>query len=1013
MKAYEVRRRITHGLQKDFKDYQVQSNKRAMMVLLLMATVFEVLHLYLSNYLAAGIQTTMAPPSLLQVESTVLVLAVIIFFFLMIHFKYEAYSTWIDFVVLGFIMVWQLNRFITMPEIWLSLVFWVVLALMMAWVFIGPKTIGTVLSISYIWFVRGSFMGEEGSVIYVPFIWLLFLVFLLALILSFVRNRRALNEFEFNANLQEDYLDIDKKLNYDDLTGLSTSYALDTYVKNFELDPDDQKVHVILMDVDQMKACNSFYGREVGDLYLQTFSKIMRFLVRGEKDIIARLSGDVFVAITTSYESTVELEKRLGRYNHLLRDEFNEGDERMKFIPWFSYGIAESDNLYDYAGMLNEAEQKMYQMKIENKHLMNIRTYGLAQVNYLSLFSESNITVIVWVPSEGWPIAFATNNMEELLGYSLDGLIDADLHYMDLVYSKDKDRVSEEVTKFLDERQEHFEQVYRLLKADGSYVWIRDYSVPVWREGELVQINGYIYDITAEMEVEHRLEEQEHMFSEIIEATNVGTWEWQILEGKVKTNERLMTMLGYDPSTEHVRNINKLKGLFHPDDLEQFEAEVKKHFNGAIDFYQMEIRMRHKDGRWVWVLDRGKVTKWTKDHQPLAMVAAQTDISYFKKTESQLRQSEKLNAVGRMAGGIAHDMNNLFMMMSGYVDLAREVDHIDRYRESVDAIETLLGRASDTVKQIMTFTRHRVYEPSRLSLNEVVRELSMMVDRTFEKTITMDLVLPDEEVIIVGDQSLIDNALLNLCINARDAMGRAGDLTISLTVVKVEDTFQVFTGTLYSGDYACVSVMDQGVGIDEKDFERIFEPFYTTKEHGGGMGLAMVVSVIKEHNGDLNIESSKGIGTTVSLYFPLVEVMQVSAEEAYDKGLDMPADHNKALKVMVVDDEPILNEVLVTFLEEKGCDVVSFTDPIHAISHFEQSYTDVDVVLMDMLMPGMSGDEAFEKLVEIDPAVRVMFLSGYSEGIEIDEKYRTNVVGFLKKPVKLNEVYDKLVLTKS
>lgn len=629
----------------------------------------------------------------------------------------------------------------------------------------------------------------------------------------------------------------------------------------------------------------------------------------------------------------------------------------------------------------------------------------------MSLFNVGPVMVIFWLIEEGWPIAYASDNVIHILGYTQEELTNQPFLFEDIIHPDDVKRVSDEVRSYIEESVVHYEQSYRVKKKDGTYIWVRDYNVIDLIEGEVKHIKGYLYDITNEKETELLLEEKNRRLVDIIEATQIGTWEWDLISGSINCNQRWAQMLGYSLDEMQPTTITTWENLIHKGDLVHVKKNIEQHILGLRPAYEFECRMRHKSGHWIWIHNHGKIMRWAVDGKPWILVGSQSDITETKNARAMLQHSEKLSAIGRLAGGIAHDINNQLMMISGYVDLMKEDAIHNRLNVNhLSEMESIVVRSSDIVKQLLSFSKQSKLNVTQVNLNILLQNIVEMMSHTLDKKISISYQSQVASSETILDQSLVESALINLCINGRDAMVDGGNLKIELENVEFQEPFQTYTGLIAEGSYYVISVSDNGKGINETTLSQIFEPFFTTKETGTGIGLSAVIGVMKQHNGGVNVKSVLGKGTTFKLYFPLQLDKSININKINDARENKHIDiKNSTKNILIVDDEPVLTQVLHQFLETKGCHVKSFTDPREVKDFYEEHYETIDIVILDMLMPYLSGTQVFQQLYDINPSVKVLYLSGYTEGIVIPEEYSINVIGFLEKPVQMNKIYEMLL----
>jgi PAS domain S-box-containing protein len=374
--------------------------------------------------------------------------------------------------------------------------------------------------------------------------------------------------------------------------------------------------------------------------------------------------------------------------------------------------------------------------------------------------------------------------------------------------------------------------------------------------------------------------------------------------------------------------------------------------------------------------------------KPLVFVMAH-DITEHIRLEERLRQAQKMEAIGTLAGGIAHDFNNILTGILGYSTLLREeISGGSPLAEDVQAIESSARRAAELTQQLLTLSRKNPRVPlAPIDPNSVVIEVVRLLERTIDKSVSIRTSLAENVNTVNGNAGQLHQALLNLCLNARDAMPGGGEIVIetrngdSADRACVEDDTRVF-----------ITVQDSGTGMDVSVQERIFEPFFTTKEKGRGLGLAMVYGIVRGHGGDIHVNSAPGKGATFVLSFP---ACAGPAEELSAPAAHAPGGHET---ILVVDDEDGVRSVLTRILERAGYSVIQAEDGLRGVEIFRERAVAIDLVVLDMAMPRMSGAEAYDRFMEIDPGTRILISSGYSEEGRAAEILARGARGFLKKP---------------
>jgi PAS domain S-box-containing protein len=388
------------------------------------------------------------------------------------------------------------------------------------------------------------------------------------------------------------------------------------------------------------------------------------------------------------------------------------------------------------------------------------------------------------------------------------------------------------------------------------------------------------------------------------------------------------------------------------------------------------------------------------------LLCLREDITERKKLEEQLRQSQKMESLGTLAGGIAHDFNNMLAIIHGYAELglSRVGDQDEKLRKYLREVHGAAQRACGLVRQILIFSRKTEVHFTLVSLSQLVRELAALLGETFPRTVAIDLDLDDTLPDLRGDQNQLQQVIMNLCVNARDAMHSGGTLSISIRRVPGE-TLQRFNAdpTLF---YACLEVSDTGVGMSPEIQARIFEPFFTTKQAAGGtgLGLAVVYGIILNHFGFIDVRSKPGHGSTFSVYLPLTSAKAGMPSVMTTFG-EFPTGTES---VLVVEDEQSLRGLLAVILGQKGYRVQSVADGLAAAELLASSPTPIDVILLDFNMPGVDGIEVYKTVLKTRPNAKVIVISG---NLTVEAKAEFTKLGqkdFLEKPFRLEDIGQRI-----
>ncbi|MDE3057901.1 MAG: response regulator, partial [Bacteroidota bacterium] len=383
------------------------------------------------------------------------------------------------------------------------------------------------------------------------------------------------------------------------------------------------------------------------------------------------------------------------------------------------------------------------------------------------------------------------------------------------------------------------------------------------------------------------------------------------------------------------------------------------------------------------------------------------DNTSFKQLEDEFRQAQKMESIGTLAGGIAHDFNNILAIIVGYTSLLMsETSDREKSQRWAEAIRDAAERGSGLVRQLLTFAQKTTVRIDRVHVNDVVNDVVKMLSETFPKTIIFELHLGKQLPQVYADHSQLHQSVLNLCVNARDAMPKGGSIMLSTGILQ---GFEVrrFHPEAQAAQYVFLKVVDNGTGINEATRSRIFEPFFTTKERGRGtgLGLAVVYGVMRSLKGFVDVATEVGKGTTFTLFFPVVENISGEAQE--------PQVRNSTIRggsetLLIVEDEEKLIELLQTFLGDAGYRVLTVNDGEQAIELYKREHKNIAFVLIDIGLPKLEGDEVYLRLKEINPKIKAVLASGNMQTEILQTMNAEGVCGFLSKPYDLNEILRKI-----
>ncbi len=533
----------------------------------------------------------------------------------------------------------------------------------------------------------------------------------------------------------------------------------------------------------------------------------------------------------------------------------------------------------------------------------------------------------------------------------------------------------------------------------GHKRWVQARIYPVKDErGGIRNVILMHEDITERKRAEQSLRDSEERYRVLYE-DNPSMYFTVDAEGTVlSVNQFGAEQLGY--TVEELVGQSVLK-VFHEDDKEAVQQQLTACLQNFGQVARWEFRKVRKDGSTLWVKEVARAVGGP-DGNPVVFIVCE-DITVRKRLEEQLRQAQKMEAIGTLAGGIAHDFNNLLTSILGFASVVRlELPADSLLRHDVETIIHSAKRASELTRQLLTFARRSQVEVYPLNLNDVVREVIRLLERTIDKAIVIEPHLSSDLSIVKGNAGQLHQMLLNLCLNARDAMPEGGRLIIETQNVTLSKEKARAELALKADRYILLSVTDTGIGMNTEIQQRLFEPFFTTKEQGRGLGLAMVYGIVHGHGGAIHVYSEPGQGSTFKVYLP------VASRPAEDT-TPQEAEITKGTEtVLVVEDEESVRALLQRILEDGGYTVLLAADGVEATELYAERSAEIDLVVLDIIMPRMGGRETFQRLREINPEIKVLLSSGYSENGQAHDILATGARGFLQKPYDLHRVLRKV-----
>lgn len=478
-----------------------------------------------------------------------------------------------------------------------------------------------------------------------------------------------------------------------------------------------------------------------------------------------------------------------------------------------------------------------------------------------------------------------------------------------------------------------------------------------------------------------------------LDAANEGYWDWDIEHGHLYLSPRFCTMLGYQPG-ELPSDFTASRERIHPEDTARVVHAQESMRAGKLDSAAVEFRSLHKDGHYIWVLSSAKVVEWDKAGQPRRIVGSRIDLTHRKSLEQQVLQSQKLESVGRLAGSVAHDFNNHLTVINGYASLLQQqVEPGGVLSESLGQINEAGQRAAALTRQLLALSRKEIEHREALDPNSVIIGLEKMIGRLMGENVMLQLQLDPQVGYVMADTSHLEQILMNLTINARDAVDGCGHVTIQTAQVVLPEN-DARPGV--AGPYVRLSVVDNGSGMTPEVRQHIFEPFFTTKDraHGTGLGLATVYRIVERSNGFIEVESEPGVGTSFHVFLPSIQDSIGTEGQESSSTLELSGHET----VLVVEDEESVRGIAVGILKHYGYHVLEAANGGEALALWDRFPGRIELVISDLMMPGMSGSELVHQLQLASPELKVMYVSGYVGELICKDELIASGAHFLPKP---------------
>jgi len=744
--------------------------------------------------------------------------------------------------------------------------------------------------------------------------------------------------------------------------------------------------HLLGYKMDEMlgKSINDFQNADNNLEKPTIFSRLLRdgSLRQYETTHIGK-SGNkihlVFNALTLSDENGIFSGASGTAYNiserKRMEDDLHEMADKLD---------VQADELRQFNEML---EQRVYEQTMELEEQRG-RLEGIIRSTNVGTW-EWNIKTGKTVISRRWA---------EIIGYRLEEISPVSIGtWVKFCHPDDLKASSELLEKHFRGELDYYVSESRMKHKNGNWVWVLDQGkVASWDEdGKPLLMLGTHQDITERKQAEILLLESKKRIDQLTEQSGTMIWEVDAAGLYRYVNHLSEAIFGYRP--EELVDRMYFYDLFPESERETIKKTAFGFFERREQILNLENQIITKDGRQIW-WSTNAIPIIGDDGTLLGYRGSDTNITESKKLKEQLFQSQKMESIGQLAGGLAHDFNNVLSVINAYCCLIQiELESNEKLAGYLDNILSASNRAGELTHSMLAFSRTQVMNSQQQNLNEVVFKVGTFIEKIIGETILFSIVIKEATLPVFVDSGQIEQILLNLANNARDAMPDGGELKIVTDIKKMDASFISAHGFGKSGEYAVITVSDSGTGMDEATQKKIFEPFFTTKEvdKGTGLGLAMVYGITKQHRGYVDVFSEEGHGASFSIYLPISRV-NISEPKSVT-GLEASAGTET---ILIADDNADLLEFMDKILTKLGYRIICAVNGQDAVNKFRENADSIQLIIMDMIMPGKSGRVAYEEIREIKPDAMALFSSGYSSKIIKEQVELGEYAEFISKPVQ-------------
>ena len=615
----------------------------------------------------------------------------------------------------------------------------------------------------------------------------------------------------------------------------------------------------------------------------------------------------------------------------------------------------------------------------------------------------NDLPLIVWTATPEGSVDFVSNALKNYAGEQINVLL-GDHGWTSLIHPDDEEsRIAD--WKLASSQVKDFTTEFRIKDADGEYQWFLVYGRPILNDKrEAIKWYGAAINIHDKKTLEQELRTSEERLTYLTQATTDAIWDWDPVNQKLWWSDSLYTLFGYQPG-KHPPTPEDWIARIHPDDRANVVPSLVHVIDGDATDWEAEYRYKRNDGTYAYISDRCFVIR-DKDGNATRTVGGMSDVTARRHMLDQIEQADRLHSIGQLTGGVAHDFNNLLTVILGNSELLVEGLENNESLQSLAAVSRdAAQRGSQLTQRLLAFARRQALEPKAVDVQFLLKDMESLLRRTLKENIDIEIVNAGGLWQALVDPAQLEGALLNLSLNARDAMPEGGKLTIETGNAYLDDSYAETHNEVTTGQYVLIAISDAGEGISEENLSKVFDPFFSTKGigKGTGLGLSMVYGFVKQSNGHIKIYSELGHGTTVKIYLPRAS----QADKSEPKQATVkPVGGNE--RILAVEDDELVRQFVCNQLVILGYQVLSASNAEEAL-RILRSDEKIDLLFTDIVMPGeLNGRQLAEEAKKLRPDLKVLYTSGYTENAIVHHGRLDPGVQLLSKPYRRNDLAQKI-----